>query len=80
MLQGQFKEWKGSHHDKAMQLADSTSVLGNFNNEKFTSQGVTSHFYKKEDGFYVNTEDPDGNNHDYKIVYTYGFTPLRNTL
>jgi tetratricopeptide (TPR) repeat protein len=77
---GQFKEWKGSHHDKAMQLADSTSVLGNFNNEKFTSQGVTSHFYKKEGGFYVNTEGPDGNNHDYKIVYTFGFTPLQQYI
>ena len=43
---GQFKEWKGSHHDKAMQLADSTSVLGNFNDDKFT-KGVTSYFHKK---------------------------------
>jgi len=76
----QFKEWKGSHHDKAMQLADSTSVLGNFNDEKFTSQGVTSHFYKKEGGFYVNTEGPDGNNHDYKIVYTFGITPLQQYI
>jgi hypothetical protein len=77
---GQFKEWKGSHHDKAMQLTDSTSVLGNFNGEKFTSQGVTSHFYKKEGSFYVNTEGPDGNNHDYKIVYTFGFTPLQQYI
>jgi tetratricopeptide (TPR) repeat protein len=76
----QFKEWEGSHHDKAMQLADSTSILGNFNDEKFTSQGVTSHFYKKEGGFYVNTEGPDGNNHDYKIVYTFGFTPLQQYI
>ena len=76
----QFKEWKGSHHDKAMQLADSTSVLGNFNDDKFTSQGVTSHFYKKEGGFYVNTEGPDGNNHDYKIVYTFGITPLQQYI
>jgi len=77
---GQFKEWKGSHHDKAMQLADSTSVLGNFNDDEFTSQGVTSHFYKKEGGFYVNTEGPDGNNHDYKIVYTFGITPLQQYI
>lgn len=77
---GQFKDWKGSHHDKAMQLADSTSVLGNFNNEKFTSQGVISHFYKKEGDFYVNTEGPDGNNHDYKIVYTFGITPLQQYI
>jgi tetratricopeptide (TPR) repeat protein len=76
----QFKEWKGSHHDKAMQLADSSSILGNFNNEKFISQGVTSHFYKKEGAFYVNTEGRDGKNHDYKIVYTFGITPLQQYI
>ncbi|WP_142783198.1 tetratricopeptide repeat protein [Changchengzhania lutea] len=76
----QFKDWQGSHHDKAMQLADSTSVLGGFNDEKFISQGVTSHFYKKEGGFYVNTEGPDGINHDYKIEYTFGVTPLQQYI
>ena len=76
----QFKDWKGSHHDKAMQLADNTSVLANFNDEKFTSQGVTSHFYKIDGDFYVNTEGPDGKNHDYKIVYTFGITPLQQYI
>lgn len=76
----QYKEWEGSHHDKAMQLADSTSVLANFNDEKFTSQGVTSHFYKMGGDFYVNTEGPDGKNHDYKIVYTFGITPLQQYI
>jgi tetratricopeptide (TPR) repeat protein len=76
----QYTDWKGSHHDKAMQLADSTSVLGDFNDETFSGQGVTSHFYKKEGDFYVNTEGPDGNNHDYRIVYTFGITPLQQYI
>ncbi|MCG1035725.1 tetratricopeptide repeat protein [Polaribacter sp. DS7-9] len=78
--QEQFKSWQGSDHDKAMQIADSTSILGNFNNQKFTSQGVTSHFFKKENNFYVNTEGPDGKYHDYKIVYTFGVTPLQQYI
>ncbi|MCL7763682.1 tetratricopeptide repeat protein [Polaribacter sp. Z014] len=78
--QDQFKKWKGSDHDKAMQIADSVSVLGDFNNKKFVSQGVTSHFYKKDTDFYVNTEGPDGENHDYKIVYTFGVTPLQQFI
>lgn len=78
--QNQFKKWSGSHHDKAMQIADSTTVLANFNNQKFTSQGVTSHFYKNGEDFYVNTEGPDGKNHDYKIVYTFGVTPLQQYI
>lgn len=76
----QFKDWKGSHHDKAMERADSITVLGNFNDKKFSSQGITSHFFKKEGDFYVNTEGPDGKYHDYKIVYTFGFTPLQQYI
>ncbi|MCL7753586.1 multiheme c-type cytochrome [Polaribacter sp. Z022] len=78
--QDQFKKWEGSHHDKAMQIADSTTILANFNNKKFTSQGVTSKFYKKGNDFYVNTDGPDGKNHDYKIVYTFGITPLQQYI
>jgi tetratricopeptide (TPR) repeat protein len=76
----QYNDWKGSHHDKAMQLADSLSVLADFGGEKFSSQGVTSHFFKKKSDFYVNTEGPDGNYHDYKIVYTFGITPLQQYI
>jgi len=76
----EFKDWKGSHHDKAMQIADSSSVLADFKGEKFISQGVTSRFYQEGNDFYVNTEGPDGENHDYKIVYTFGITPLQQYI
>ena len=76
----EFKDWQGSHHDKAMQIADSTSVLASFNDEKFISQGITSHFYKKGNNFYVNTEGPDGNYHEYKVIYTFGITPLQQYI
>lgn len=78
--QKELKDWQGSDHDKAMQVADSLSVIANFNNITFTSQGVTSRFYKKEKDFYVNTEGPDGKNHDYKIVYTFGIKPLQQYI
>ncbi len=78
--QASYDEWKGSHHDMAMQVADSISVRAAFNGETFSSQGVTSHFYKKEGVFYVNTEGPDGAYHDYKIEYTFGYTPLQQYI
>ncbi len=78
--QKEFKSWKGSHHDKAMEIADSTTVLGDFSNTTYVSQGITSRFYKNEKDFYVNTEGPDGKYHDYKIVYTFGFTPLQQYI
>jgi len=76
----QFKLWQGSHHDKAMQVVSDSSVLGNFNNVKFKSQGVTSRFYKKGTDFFVNTEGPEGTYQDYKIVYTFGVTPLQQYI
>ncbi|TCI90396.1 tetratricopeptide repeat protein [Tenacibaculum sp. M341] len=78
--QKEFKNWKGSHHDKAMEVANSETVLGNFKNITFESQGVTSRFFKKGKDFFVNTEGPDGNYHDYKIAYTCGVFPLQQYI
>ena len=76
----QFKSWQGSHHDKAMQVVSDSSVLGNFNNVKFKSQGVTSHFYKKGEDYFVNTEGPEGDYVDYKIEYVFGVKPLQQYI
>ncbi|GAL90173.1 tetratricopeptide repeat protein [Jejuia pallidilutea] len=75
-----FKDWKGSHHDKAMQIATDSTILGDFNNKTFTSQGITSRFFQKNGEFYVNTEGRDGKYHDYKIEYTFGITPLQQYI
>ncbi|WP_369048615.1 tetratricopeptide repeat protein [Tenacibaculum sp. UWU-22] len=76
----EYKNWKGSFHDKAMQIASDSSVLGNFDNQRFTSQKVTSHFYKKDGNYYVNTQGPDGEYYDYKIEYTFGVKPLQQYI
>ena len=76
----QFNLWQGSHHDKAMQEVSDSSILGDFNNVKFKSQGITSYFYKKGTDFFVNTEGPEGTYQDYKIVYTFGIKPLQQYI
>ncbi len=76
----QYKKWKGSHHDKSMQLANRNTVLANFDGEKFISQGITSRFYTKGLEFFVNTEGPDGEYHDYQIIYSFGITPLQQYI
>ncbi|WP_406684463.1 tetratricopeptide repeat protein [Seonamhaeicola sp. MEBiC1930] len=78
--QEEVEEWSGSHHDKAMQIATKETVLGDFSDASFSSQGVYSKFFKKEGEFYVNTEGPDGKNNDYKIEYTFGITPLQQYI
>jgi len=76
----EFSDWEGSHHDQAMKIADSTTILANFNNTSFTYKNVTSKFFKKEKNFYVNTQGDDGKYHDYKIIYTFGVFPLQQYI
>ena len=52
--------WRGSHHAVAMAVADSTTVLGNFNDASYTYNGLTSRFFQRDGQYWVNTEGPDG--------------------
>ena len=63
-----------------MQTASDSSVLGNFNDAKFTYAGTTSTFSKRDGKFIVNTDGPDGQLHDYEIGYTFGVHPLQQYL
>lgn len=72
--------WQGSHHDLAMDHANSKTVLGNFSDSSFTYAGITSTFYKKNNNFMVRTDGADGKLHDFEIKYTFGVTPLQQFL
>ena len=76
----QYQEWSGSHHDLAMQTVTDKTVLGDFNETSFTHFGVTSHFFKKDRKFFVNTEGPDGKMADFEIRYAFGVEPLQQYL
>ena len=78
--QEEFNDWQNSHHDQAMKIADSTTILADFNNNSFKNHNVTSTFYKKNDGYYVKIEGDNGEFQDYKIVYTFGVTPLQQYI
>ena len=70
----------GSHHDRAMELATDESVLGDFNDATFTRLGVTTRFFRRDGKFFVNTEGPDGEYHDYEIKWTFGIEPLQQYM
>ena len=76
----QYKEWTGSHHDLAMDAATEQTVIGDFNNSKFTHYGVTSTFYKKDGKFFIRTDGPDGKLNDYEITYVFGVDPLQQYM
>jgi Flp pilus assembly protein TadD len=76
----QYKLWRGSDHDRAMQIANEKTVLGDFNGAEFNYFGVKSNFFKKEGKFMIRTDGPDGNLEDYEIKYTFGHYPLQQYL
>ncbi len=78
--QTETKLWTGSHHDLAMQTANDTTVLGDFNDATFTHYGVTSTFYKRDGKFLVHTDGLEGELQEYEIAYTFGVTPLQQYL
>ncbi len=77
-------DWKKSHHFRSMEVATPKNVLGDFNQQQVHYHGVTTTFYTKTiDGkteFWVNTDDENGDLKDYKISYSFGFTPLQQYL
>ncbi len=77
-----YKKWFGSHHDLAMDVANDTTVLGDFNNVSYTDpyNNVTTRFFRKDGKFFVNTEGPDGQFGDFEISHTFGAYPLQQYL
>lgn len=72
--------WRGSHHAVAMEVADSATVLGDFNNATYKYNGLTSRFFRREGRYWVTTEGPDGALTDYPVSYTFGVYPLQQYL
>ena len=76
----QAKDWQGSHHQLAMQVAESQTVLADFNNAAFKGEGENSRFFRKGNEFWVNTVGADGKPADFKVAYTFGIAPLQQYL
>jgi predicted CXXCH cytochrome family protein len=74
------KDWQGSHHQLAMQPANSDTLLGDFNNVTFKAENETTRFSRKGNEFWVNTPGIDGKNADFKVAYTFGIAPLQQYL
>ncbi|MEO8149628.1 MAG: multiheme c-type cytochrome [Bacteroidia bacterium] len=73
----EYNDWQTSHHFKAMMAANDSTIAGDFNNSTFIANGITSHFFKRDKKFFINTQGDDGLNHDYQVLYTFGVEPLQ---
>ncbi|MEM6580041.1 MAG: tetratricopeptide repeat protein [Pseudomonadota bacterium] len=76
----EYENWRGSHHDLAMQLPNNDTVLGDFEDATFTYGDVTTRFYKKDDKFWVQTDGEDGTLQDFPVEYVFGVYPLQQYL
>jgi tetratricopeptide (TPR) repeat protein/ssDNA-binding Zn-finger/Zn-ribbon topoisomerase 1 len=70
----------GSHHQLAMQPANGSTVLGNFNDASVADGAMTSRLFRSGRKFMVRTDGPDGALHDYEIKFTFGVSPLQQYL
>lgn len=78
--ESEYNDWLSSDHFRAMELANDTTVEGDFNNTSYTADGITSRFFKKDDKYFINTQGEDNEYHDYEIKYTFGYYPLQQYL
>lgn len=76
----EFADWRKSDHFLAMQVPHDSTVLGDFNNATLNADGITSKFFKRNGKFYINTQGDDGLNHDFEVIYTFGYFPLQQYL
>ena len=78
--QSESEKFVGSHHDKAMDIATESSVLGDFNDQTLEHYGITSRMFRDGDRFMINTEGTDGQMTDFEVKYVFGFTPLQQYM
>lgn len=75
-----YDDWQLSHHRQAMQPATAETVLGDFNNQAFDYFGQVSRFYTRNENYYIETETAAGELEEFRVAYTFGFTPLQQYL
>ena len=63
-----------------MQVASNLTVLGDFQDSRFTKDAVASSFLKQGQTFDVKTEGPEGKPQDFHVSYTFGVSPLQQYL
>ncbi|MCH8278654.1 MAG: hypothetical protein IIC12_06975, partial [Proteobacteria bacterium] len=76
----QYRDWLGSDHELAMQVADSSTVLADFEAAEFEYFGTTTSFFTRDGEYFVRTANGQGEQQDYRVAYTFGVYPLQQYL
>ena len=70
----------GSHHDRAMDVANDQTVLAKFDGTKIEHFGITSTVFRDGKRFMVNTQGPDGELQDFEVKMVFGYEPLQQYM
>lgn len=71
--------WQQSDHAKAMDVAEPTTVLGDFSGVEVTHYTQVAKFYRKDQGFWIHFTEA-GKSTEYRVKYTFGHYPLQQYL
>lgn len=74
------RAWTGSHHDLAMAPATEETVLGDFGDVRFEHRGMHARFYRRDAGYFVQTQNAAGTMQEFEISFTFGVMPLQQYL
>lgn len=72
--------WSDSHHAHAMEPPTEDTVRGDFDDVSFESPSGHYRFFRRDGGYFVETEGPDGKTATFEVAYTFGWTPLQQYL
>jgi predicted CXXCH cytochrome family protein len=72
--------WRGSHHDRAMEIVSDDSVLGRFDGSVLKHGPQSWRFLRFEDEFVVELEESERPTERLRVSHTFGFSPLQQYL
>jgi len=76
----EYNDWIGSHHERAMQVANEDTVLGNFDDASLQYFDTVTRFFRRDGDYFVETADGEGVLREFRIAYTFGVAPLQQYL
>ncbi len=74
------ESWRGSDHDRAMEVATVASVLGDFSGTQYGKGADATRFFMRDGKYFASTQGADGTRADVEIKYTFGVHPLQQYL
>jgi hypothetical protein len=75
--EGEWEDWRGSHHDLAWSEPTPDIILGDFDDATFTHRGVTSTFTRDGETSFIESDGPDGTMTRWPVAGVIGITPLQ---